>query len=413
LKIGIIGAGLGGLLAGVALQKKGFDVVIFERLSQPGGRFTNYECKGFQLSTGALHMIPHGENGPLGRMLKSLDADVEIIPSKPEGYFRINGEDYLFTELKSLLSLPDRIRTSLIFTLLKFSRGGKESYREWLENKINNPLVFQIADSFCGWSLSLSASDVSSRELISIAKNIYRRGGPGIPLGGCGGVTNALVQEFENLGGRIRYKETVKGIITESREAKGIIASEKHQYDIIISNIGPKATIRLCDKGCFDELYIKKIEGIREAAGIKISIACEKPMLGHSGVLFTPQAKRIDGLNEVTNVDPSLAPEGKHLLMSHQSLKPGKNIKEEVRLAKEDLRNLFPDFDSVCKILAVQVYRGGWPVNRAPSGVYVDPVSPLRGLYYVGDAIKPEGWMETDGVAAGALEVLRAIEDQW
>ncbi|RLF54537.1 MAG: NAD(P)/FAD-dependent oxidoreductase, partial [Thermoplasmata archaeon] len=60
-------------------------------------------------------------------------------------------------------------------------------------------------------------------------------------------------------------------------------------------------------------------------------------MLGFSGVLFTPEAKRISGLNEVTNADPSLAPKGKHLLMSHQPLDSKANVKSEAKLGIEDL----------------------------------------------------------------------------
>jgi phytoene dehydrogenase-like protein len=102
MRIGIIGAGIGGLLAGVSLIKKGHDVTIFEKLSYFGGRFTNFDRKGFQLSTGALHMIPHAEKGPLGTMLKQLDIDVEIVHSRPEGYYRINGKDYQSDELPGL-----------------------------------------------------------------------------------------------------------------------------------------------------------------------------------------------------------------------------------------------------------------------------------------------------------------------
>jgi phytoene dehydrogenase-like protein len=411
LKIGIIGAGLGGLLVGVSLLKRGHEVEIFERLPYPGGRFTNIEYKGYQLSTGALHMIPHGKRGPLAKMLDSLGLDVEIVQSNPEGYFRVNGEDYLFSELKDLLPFTDKIRATFILTLLKYGRGGDESYRSWLENKIKNPLIFQVADSFCGWSLSLNSNEISSREVISITKNIYRFGGPGIPVGGCKGVSGALAEEFENMGGRIHYRTKVERILVEGQKVEGITAGDDYRFDVVVSDIGPKATVKLCGRENFSSGYLKIIDGVRSVGGIKISIACDKPMLGHTGVLFTPQARRIDGLNEVTNADPSLAPEGKHLLMSHQALNPQSNVKSEIQLAKKDLKELFPDFDKHCKVLTVQVYRGEWPVNRVASGTYVDPVSPIEGLYYVGDAIKPRGWMETEGVAAGVEIVLDAIAE--
>lgn len=409
MKIGIVGSGLGGLLAGVSLLKKGHEVEVFESLPYPGGRFTNLEYKGFQLSTGALHMIPHGEKGPLGRMLKDLGIGLEIFPSKPEGYFRINGEDYLFDELKNLFPFMDRIRISMILALLKFGSGGKESYREWLLRWTKNPLILQISDSFCGWALSLDSSQIPSRELIAITKNINKLGGPGIPKGGCKGVTGTLAEELENLGGKLLLKTKVKRIRVKDGRVTGISAKEKRDFDIVISNVGPRATIDLCGRENFSPDYLRAMTSAREAAGIKISIACNKAMLGHSGILFTPQAKRIDGLNEVTNADPTLAPEGKHLMMSHQSLNPSQHIKREIELGIKDLHALFPDFKRHCEILMIQTYRSNWPVNRARSGEHIDPISPVKGLYYVGDAIKPEGWMETEGVAAGVEMALEGL----
>lgn len=78
----VVGGGIGGLLAAAKLSHE-FDVAIYERLPIIGGRFTNLPYKGFQLTTGALHMVPHGVSGPLGQALKSIGAKVQIIKSEP------------------------------------------------------------------------------------------------------------------------------------------------------------------------------------------------------------------------------------------------------------------------------------------------------------------------------------------
>jgi len=48
-------------------------------------------------------------------------------------------------------------------------------------------------------------------------------------------------------------------------------------------------------------------------------------------VYFTPYAERINGINEVTHADPSLAPPGKHLVMSHQAVLSD-NLEDEIKL---------------------------------------------------------------------------------
>lgn len=412
MKVGIIGSGLGGLLSAVSLAKKGHNVVIFEKLPYPGGRFTNLSYKGFQLSTGALHMLPHGNNGPLAKMLDSLGIKVRIIPSNPFGTFMLDGKYhkiYQFDELLNLFSIRDKMRLIKLLATLKFGSGDEEDFHTWLKERINHPLIFKIADSFCGFALSIHINEIASKEMIAITKNIKKFGGPGVPRGGCKAIIDALVNEFE-MYGKIIYKAPIEEITVEDGKVKVIAtAEESHAFDIVVSDIGPKSTIALCGEENFDRSYIKTMGNVREVGGIKISIACKKPMIGHTGILFTPKAERIDGANEVTNADPTLAPKGKHLLMTHQALS-SKNVKKEIKLGIEDLHNIFPDFDRYCDILMVQTYRGAWPVNRAPSGKYINPVSPIKGLYFVGDSIKPQGWMESEGVAKGVEMALSRME---
>jgi len=409
LRACVIGAGLGGLLAAANLAREGFEVEVYEKLPYAGGRFTNLDYRGYQLSTGALHMIPHRERGPLGKMLHQLGAGVEIIPSQPQAMFRIAGKDYEYEELPSLFSLRDKLKITKILAMLKLGKAtSDESYRSWLEKQIKNELVFKIADSFTGWSLSLKASEVPAKEVIAQTKNINKLGGPGIPEGGCGGVTKALVEVLQSEGAELHLKQRVMAIKQNGR-AFEVVAKEKRNYDIVVSNAGPKVTAELAQE-ILPREYARAVSRIKGAAGIKISVACRKAMLGHSGVLFTPEAERINGINEVTNADPSLAPRGEHLLMSHQRLAEGADVKREIELGLKDLRRLFPEFKKYCRVLAVQVYRNSWPVNRAPSGTHLSPATPVEGLYIVGDAVKPEGWMETDGIAAGVEEALKHIK---
>lgn len=407
MRCGVIGTGLGGLLSSLGLLRAGHEVTAFEVLPYPGGRFTNRTYKGFQVSTGALHMIPHGGRGPLGRLLKAFGAGVEIVPSRPEGLFRIGGRDYTSRELPGLFPLKEKARLATVLTAQRIGEGDGRPYREWLSRWTSSPLIHDIVDSFCGWALSVDASGVSSKEFMAMTRNIDKLMGPGVPMGGCKGVTDALVDGIESLGGEIRYRDKVKGILVRDGAVEGLLAKERHPFDLVVSDIGPKATLRLCPG--LPQEYCGLVGGLREAFGIKISVACRRPMLGHTGVLFTPQAERIDGLNEVTNADPSLAPDGMHLLMSHQALLPGRDIKDEIKLGMEDLKRLFQGFKEHCEVLMVQCYRGEWPVNRAVSGMTMDPGTPVKGLYLVGDGVKPQGWMETEGVAAGVEIALERI----
>lgn len=412
LKVCIIGAGLGGLLSGAFLAKKGNEVFIFEKLPKPGGRFTNVRLKGFQLSTGALHMIPH-HNGTLPGMLRKLNAKVELIKCSPPGLFRINRRDYTYDKLPELFGAWNKLKLLKLMNDLLKSDGGKESYEEWISKRIMHKKVFDLANSFCRWSLSLDANEVSSGEICAITKNVERFGGPAIPKGGCKAITDELVRIIKENGGKIFLKKKVKRIVVENGMAKGVETEENyHEFDVIISNAGPKETIKLCGEKNFEKSYIKKIKSIREATGIKLNFAAKKAMLKTTAIVFTPDAKSIGGMNEVTNADKSLAPGNMHLIMTHQKLYSGSQaeIRKEIEKGIEDVRENIPDFDKYCELLTVQIYRENNPVNRTPQGAYTSFLTPIKNLYNVGDAIKPRGYMESEGVAKGVELMLESLK---
>jgi phytoene dehydrogenase-like protein len=115
--------------------------------------------------------------------------------------------------------------------------------------------------------------------------------------------------------------------------------------------------------------------------------------------MYCLDTQRIAGMVQPTNSDPSLAPAGKHLLISHQVIQSN-NIDEERALALADLHMLFGEtFDTHCRILTMGTYRGEWPVNRVVQGEDAQSATSLPGLYLVGDAVKPSGYLMVEGVA--------------
>ncbi|ENN95643.1 hypothetical protein J422_06738 [Methanocaldococcus villosus KIN24-T80] len=389
MEIGIVGAGLGGLLAGAILSYN-HKITIFEKLPFLGGRFTNLNYDGFQLTTGALHMIPHGSRGYLAKALKMAKADVKIVNSKPDGTFLINGREYLYKDLFDLLGVKDKIKALKKATNLKLGIVDyNQPFGEFLEDV---DLALMIGKAFTGWALSLDVYEVTMKEIINIANNYYKFKGPGVPIGGCKAVIDELVKIIERNGGNIIKEYEVKKIEVED---KAYI--DDREFDIVISNISPKETQKMCNIKFLD----KKIE---PSKGIKISIASKKGIIKHNGVLFTPECERINGLNQVTNVDKSLAPEGYHLIMTHQA-QISNNVKKEIDLGLEDIDKLFKNIDY--KILHIQSYRDDFPVNHAKNGHDVGNIINDR-LYLVGDGAKG-GDMEVEGIAIGVLKVVNHI----
>ncbi|CAD6491805.1 MAG: Flavin containing amine oxidoreductase [Candidatus Argoarchaeum ethanivorans] len=413
----VIGAGLGGMLTAAKLCKMGCDVEVFEQLPFIGGRFTNIEYRGYQLTTGALHMIPHGKSGPLSTLLSDVGADVDIIPSHPATTIRIpdgdSFEDVQFGELVSRLSFWNRLMYKLLILEARLSRAGNNySFKYWISRRLHDEAALNFADAFCGWALSVTSEQITAKEGVAIIKNIYRRGGSGIPVGGCKAVIDALSEVIKKSNGKIYTNHKVEKIILENDVIKSICVKNKNlAYDVIISNLGHIETQKLIhtigsENHTATKEYKNKLASIVPSAGIKINIASDTPLIDHTGVLLTPYTKRINGLNQVTNADPTLAPQGKHLIMAHMAVRSS-DLEREARLGLEDLKTILHGINY--EVLMVQTYHSKWPVNRCISGRDIGNTTPYKHLYVVGDGAKGCGGIEVDGIALGVENTVKEI----
>jgi len=433
----IIGAGLGGLLSAAQLLKQGKHVVVIERLTHCGGRFTAKTFQGAQVSTGAVHMVPFGSSGVLSQMLQELHVPHHFFDADIFGSFHVHGNIYRVRSILGVARFLGMRQFALLaylgylFTKKLQPEECDLSYSEWLSLHIDvqrNPQLVAFFESISRFALSLELSKVRASEVIEITKNMFRYGAPAIVQGGCGALTEALRKHVTGKGGDIRLHHEVQHILQEQGKVTGVLVRDKSsgeeyivQAPLIISDIGPRATHALLRHERVTQAQVLKAtsqvsttvesEELHEAIGLKIHILSDVSLVPHKGILYCLDTKRIAGIVQPTNHDPSLAPPGKHLLISHQVIQSS-NIEEERALALEDLRMLFGDaFDKHCRILTMGTYRGEWPVNRIAQGEDVEAAMELQGLYLVGDAVKPSGYLMVEGVAQSVNYALDLIDE--
>ncbi len=389
MRVAVVGAGLGGLLTAANLLERGYKVDVFEKLPFNGGRFTNFHYKGYEISTGALHMIPHGSKGPLAKMLRKVGAKVEIVDSKPNGTALYRGE-----EIKvSKKTFP--LRSRLKFALYCLKNVFREVKLSELEKNLDE-FSAKFLRAFLGWSLSLTPSQLSLSDVYPIYEATYTLGGPGIPVGGCKAVVDALLEVMESYDCRVK-REKVRAIRMESYGLSLHFRNTSERFDAVVSDAGPVETYRLAG------LNVPKLE---ESRGIKYSIALKEPLIDHTGVMFTLDTRRICGVNQVTNADPNLGE--RHFLMAHQPMITS-NVKFEIAEGLKDLKEILKGYEY--EILVIQSFSDGWPVNRARAGRDCSNRTPVKGLYMVGDGAKGED-IEVDGIAIGVERVVKEIEKE-
>ncbi len=458
----VIGGGLGGLLSAAQLQQRAKRVVVLERLPHCGGRFTAKTFQGTQVSTGAVHMIPFGSSGVLARMLRRLRVPHRFFDADVFGSFHVHGKQIRSRGLLGLFKVfgPRQFFWFMRVGYLMFFRHLPSQERNlpfdlWLERHIDtsrNPELTAFFERISRFALSLELHQVSTAEVISTTKNMFRYGAPGIVEGGCGALTGALEGHILAQGAEVRLRHDVLQIVHDEDKITGVRVRNKSTGEeyvlsapLVISDIGPRATNALLSNQQITQAEVLKKqlatagqavetrfmassieaddtheqtasgEYFPEAVGLKVHLLSDVSLIPHKGIMYCLDTKRIAGIVQPTNSDPRLAPPGKHLLISHQVIQSN-SIEEEKELALADLRAMFGEtFEKHCRILTMSAYRGEWPVNRIAQGADVTAKTSVQGLYLVGDAVKPSGYLMVEGVAQSVnsfLDLLDSRDDE-
>ena len=435
----VIGAGLGGLLSAAQLLQRGKRVIVLERLPHSGGRFTAKTFRGVQVSTGAVHMLPFGSSGVLAKMLRHLQIPHRILDADVFGSFHVNGKQYRSRGLLGIFKFlgPRQFFWFTRIGYLMFLRSMSPHERvlpfdTWLAKHCDvnrNRELVAFFERISRFALSLELHSVTTAEVVQITKNMFSYGAPGIVQGGCGALTAALEHRLIEKGTEVRLCHDVLQIYTGEGHVTGVrvrdkISGEESLFHapLVVSDIGPRATNALLHNQQITQAQVLKKQqtiapagtddqGVQEAVGLKVHILSDVSLIPHRGIMYCLDTQRIAGMVQPTNCDPRLAPAGKHLLISHQVIQSN-SIEEEKSLALADLHKLFGAmFDRHCRILTMSAYRGEWPVNRIAQGEDVAVETDVEGVYLVGDAVKPSGYLMVEGVAQSVNQFLDVFDD--
>ncbi|MHA2212596.1 MAG: phytoene desaturase family protein [Candidatus Thorarchaeota archaeon] len=373
-RVTIVGAGLGGLMTGALLAKKGFDVTVFERMNFLGGRFTSFEKDGVPIPTGAVHMIPH-RKGPMKQiLLDRLNLPLRLIDAGRPAIINKNGDE--------------------------IDLGGIDAAKLFLKSMLRFSSAKRIMDSIYEFSIGLKGSEIPLRDRIAFMRRISSFSHHVTPQGGVKSVIDALVKSIRENNGTIRINHEVTSIKPMDHGGFEVeVESEHCRSEYVVANCSPQVLFGLLGNEArqLGPSFAQRVADNKPVPGIKIAVVCNHRVCP-SSITFTPFLGVISGFSEPTIADPELAGQGRHLILSHQELEAGP-IGEQIEVAMEDFRRFIPDFDESCRIVSTHVYRGVHPVNHASQCQDFEPVTDIQGLYLVGDGVKPRGYIMTEGVA--------------
>jgi len=431
---------MGGLGAGALLSRWGYKTLVVEKRAIIGGRYSIEDYEGFKLPTGGL--VIHRAFG-IPEVFTELGLELDLV-ALPEAFYRLAGKDYQMPSkgaIPSLLDIADKLevdRAKLTGGLVKavatqkvmeaFKRGTREpekevmTFREWLLQYTDSELAHGFFDTICNTIIAGHTYELPASSVFAFLVRLQGFRDISIPRHG-------ILVEMEKLEKVIKTNGDVwtncpaKRIVAQGGKARGIVEEKDGSEleisgQLVISDVGPKATVGLTGVENFNEEYLKLMRMMLRPHPITMTfVASDRPLWPESGEPATLQvvgARRITSVVPISNVVLEAAPPGQHLLFAFGgpvSNEVHMNIEEEQRQITLDIKELFPLFEKHGRILKIDSrdIDHELPEMRTRCGFGMPPETSVKNLYNVGDAVAALGL--TGGVAAAesGMRVARII----
>lgn len=370
----VIGSGIGGLSCGALLAKYGFNVIVCESHSIPGGAAHGFTRKGFHFDSGPslFSGLSRPSTNPLRHVL---DAIGESVPCAnydvwgcrlPEGNFNTSvGSDQFCDVLQDLrgekaaaewrklqevmeplanvaAGMPPaamRLDFGAIFTVGKYLPGFApyaldawkltKPFQYILDDVVTDEFVYNWMDMLCFLLAGVPAKGISAAEMAFMFAEWYR---PGVvldyPIGGSGAVIDALVRGLEKHGGQLLTNAHVEEVLVKGDRAIGVRLRDGKEIaasTAVVSNASVWDTLKLVPQTALPASFRQERQNLPQCdsfmhlhAGIDATglgdLECHYIVVG-DWQITKPQ--NIVLISIPSTLDSGLAPEGKHVIHAY------------------------------------------------------------------------------------------------
>ena len=295
-KIIIIGAGMGGLTAGINGQINGFQTEIFEHHAVAGGQACSWKRKGYTFDGCLHHFMGAGSYSKLYTQWKEVGVNPDIfIPLQECVSVWKNGRQFFdWYDLEKLeqhmLELSPEDEKPIKKYIQKTKQIGKfdmagEMTIAGIKGFFSHPFKFMQMIGNMGISLDKFSQTFKdplfqdgfklieySLATIPFGLHIAKKsdganGGIKWPPGGISHVVDCMVNKYKKVGGKLNLGKKVVKILVENGKAVGVQLEDgsKHMADYVISNAdGRKTLTQLLENKFTNEKlkgYLKPIGG--------------------------------------------------------------------------------------------------------------------------------------------------------
>lgn len=328
----VIGSGFGGLSVALRLQAAGFDVHVFEKRDQPGGRAYVYRDQGFTFDAGpTVITAPHALEELFALTGRKMSDYVDLMPVTP--FYRLywddgdrfdysNDEDQLMSQIAArnprdvegyrrflayskevfdqgytkLAATPFLHLWNMVKVAPQLARlGAHRSVYDTVARFIEDP---RLREAFSFHSLLVGGNPFQTSSIYTLIHFLERNWGVFFPRGGTGALVQALVRYLEEIGGRVHLSKEVDQILThEDGRIAGLRFRDGETFDadVVVSNGDVYRTYRDLLRG--ERRARPRTRALAKSAFsmslflIYFGTNRKFPQLAHHNVLFGPRYK--------------------------------------------------------------------------------------------------------------------------
>jgi phytoene dehydrogenase-like protein len=194
--------------------------------------------------------------------------------------------------------------------------------------------------------------------------------------------------------GKIQLSSEVEKILIEDGKAVGVLSGGKMiESGMVIHNAGARALLKLAGESNFPREYVERIKNLIPVECGAIIVGSREHLIRDAAILLPVGCRRIVGIFEPTFFDSTVAPPGCSMIDAFFPLK-GSEVKNELDLAMDDLRMIFPRFEKNADFILPMLFHKEWPGAETAQTFgqvgeqRLSPRTPVEKLYIVGmDAV--------------------------
>lgn len=452
-RVVVIGSGIGGAGCAALLQEKGFDVLLLERKSYPGGKGASFEKDGYVYDTG-VHAIGSGDKGPLGQINRRVNGDLEfnlitggnrIAIGEHVAHYPLEyaSEQSIADIIEGIGARPENFDDCFAcFQELATLKPASEMrildttpLKDYVDRFTDDVNFHQMVNSTCGMLLVLTYYQGSAGEFIYSFAKMAENSSLSYPVGGVGSVAESYVKALERMGGEVVYRRPVEGILVEEGKVVGVEAGGTIPANVVVSNTGLQPTVKMVGEH-LDRKYRDWAMSLKSSYGaVSVKYALDDEVVEYPLTLWMPDLSDADMAEKYVGVfypvpsipDPSLVPEGCQLVLAGAIVPPHPKHKElngtVLDKIEATMSMLHPEIEEhvVWKLRTGTDYVAdisgrelGEVIGLAQDYRQVgrnrpDPRMPIEGLYLVGADAGGRG-IGTEMAGDSALNVSEMIE---